>query len=362
MSSFIGTKPHQVPTNGDLGRLAYLDYVGVADVGSATPTIAAATNISPTSQISFVSGTTAIVNIVPPTSFVNGGFITLIPIGKFSITATGNVAVSISAEISKPIYLTYVIDSVRGNKWYPSYSDTYNRITITAPSAGSSDTTTLTISSGKTLTVEKSIKLTSTGTIDNKTLTLEKSLTLDGVDDKILTLNSTVTFNSTNSNAVTVNLAAGGTVAYTVSPTFTSSTAAAAITATSTFTSPVAITATGNVNVTGDFSATGNVTAYSLSDKRLKEDITPITNPIEKLLLLSGNTFKWENSYYETQNQNLFKQFDVGVIAQEVQAVLPEAVHERDNGMLSVDYTKLIPLLIECIKSQQQEINELKGR
>jgi hypothetical protein len=362
MSSFIGNKPNQVPTNGDLGRLAFLDYVGVADVGTATPTLASATNISPTTQISFVSGTVQIVNIIPPPTFVNGGQLTLIPTGKFSIASTGNVSISVSAEVFKPIYLTYVVDSINGNEWYPSYSDTINRVVITAPSAGSSATTTLTIATGKTLSVEKSLTFTSTGTIDNKTLTFEKSLTFDGVDGKILTLNSTLTFNTTNSNPATVTFNGSGTVAYAVSPTFTSTTAAAAITATSTFATPLAIATTGNVTVGGDFSATGNVTAYSLSDKRLKENITPINDPINKLNALSGNTFNWNDDFYATQDQALFKKYDVGVIAQEVQSVLPEAVNERDNGMLAVDYSKLIPLLIECIKAQQVEINELKGR
>ena len=361
MSSFIGNKPNQVPTNGDLGRLAFLDYVGVADVGTVTPTIPSGTNISPTTQISFVSGTVQIVNIIPPPPFVNGGQITLIPTGKFSIASTGNIAISVSAELFKPIYLTYVVDSVNGNQWYPSYSDTTNRVVITAPSAGSSATTAITIATGKTLSVEKSLTFTSTGAIDNKTLTFEKSLTFDGVDGKTLTLNSTLTFNTTGGGAETVTFNGTGTVAYVVTPTFTSTTAAAAITANSTFANPLAIATTGNVTVGGNFSATGNVTAYSASDKRLKENITPITNPIDRLMALSGNTFKWTAEFYATQDRALFKEYDVGVIAQEVQSVLPAAVNERENGMLAVDYTKLIPLLIECIKAQQVEINELKG-
>jgi hypothetical protein len=117
-----------------------------------------------------------------------------------------------------------------------------------------------------------------------------------------------------------------------------------------------------DLEVMQNITAHQNITAYYSSDKRLKENITPIQNPIEKLLKLSGNTFKWSAEYYATQNQQLVKEFDVGVVAQEVQDVLPEAVHERDNGLLAVDYTKLIPLLIECIKAQQVEINELKGR
>jgi Chaperone of endosialidase len=379
MTSFIGTKPNQVPTNGDLGRLAFLDYVGADDIGASVPTVASATNIFVSTQIAFVSGTTAIANITPPVTFVNGGQITLIPTGKFSMSAAGNIAIAISAEVGKPIYLTYVAS---GNKWYPSYSNTFNRVTITAPATGS----TLTIADTKTLTVNKSITLTSADPNDNKTLTVNKSMILDAnADNRTLTLNASLTFATSDTNASIVTFPAGnGTVPYTVAPTFTSSTsspavtatgtgtgggltatsstASAAITATSSFTTPLAISATGNVTVNGDFSATGNVTAYSLSDKRLKENIIPIVNPIDKLLTLSGNTFTWNDDYYATQNQQLFKKLDVGVIAQEVQAVLPEAVHERENGMLSVDYTKLIPLLIECIKVQQVEINKLKGR
>jgi hypothetical protein len=124
----------------------------------------------------------------------------------------------------------------------------------------------------------------------------------------------------------------------------------------------VGSTATSSaVNFKCDITAKGNITAYYTSDKRLKDNITPITNPLEKLLRLSGNTFKWTAEHYATQDSSLVKEYDVGVVAQEVQAVLPEAVHERDNGMLAVDYQKLIPLLIECIKAQQIQIDELKG-
>lgn len=52
---------------------------------------------------------------------------------------------------------------------------------------------------------------------------------------------------------------------------------------------------------------------------------------------------------------------DVGVIAQEVQEVLPSAVVEREDGYLAISYDKLIPLLIESIKTLKQEIDTLKG-
>ena len=122
-----------------------------------------------------------------------------------------------------------------------------------------------------------------------------------------------------------------------------------------------AISTTGNVIVGGDISATGNVTAYSTSDRSLKENIKPISNSLEKIVKISGNTFTWKDSYYEKQNKTLVKREDVGIIAQEIQEVLPEAVHEREDGTLAVAYEKVIPLLIEAIKAQQIQIEELRN-
>ena len=51
-----------------------------------------------------------------------------------------------------------------------------------------------------------------------------------------------------------------------------------------------------------------------------------------------------------------------GVIAQEIESILPEAVQTRESGMKAVRYEKIIPLLIEAIKEQQKQINELKNK
>ena len=51
----------------------------------------------------------------------------------------------------------------------------------------------------------------------------------------------------------------------------------------------------------------------------------------------------------------------MGVIAQEIEEVLPEVVHARDNGYKAVKYEKIVPLLIQAIKEQQQQIEELKN-
>jgi hypothetical protein len=127
------------------------------------------------------------------------------------------------------------------------------------------------------------------------------------------------------------------------------------------FNSTYAIQAIGDFKLTGSISVSGNITAYDGSDKRIKEDIKPIQNALSKLQKLSGNTFKWIKSYYDKQDKDLFKEHDVGVIAQEIEAVLPEAVLERSDGVLAVNYVKIIPLLIEAIKEQQVQIEELRN-
>ena len=87
----------------------------------------------------------------------------------------------------------------------------------------------------------------------------------------------------------------------------------------------------------------------------MKDNITPIDDPLAKVISISGNTFDW--------NQNSNKSgYDVGVIAQEIKEILPEAVIERDNGYLAVDYYKVIPLLIEAIKELSEDKNIITSK
>jgi len=109
------------------------------------------------------------------------------------------------------------------------------------------------------------------------------------------------------------------------------------------------------LSVTGAITATGDITAYFTSDERLKDNITPIPNALDKVASLSGNTFDWNDKTDKVGSET-------GVIAQEVQALgLPDVVTERDNGYLAVRYEKLVPLLIEAIKELKAEVEELKA-
>ena len=106
----------------------------------------------------------------------------------------------------------------------------------------------------------------------------------------------------------------------------------------------------------GRIDAANDVVAFSTSDIRLKENIKPIENALDKISKISGNTYDWKA---ELKDVHGYEGNDVGVIAQEVEAVLPQLVQDRDNGYKAVKYDKLVALLIEGIKEQQTQIHNL---
>lgn len=114
----------------------------------------------------------------------------------------------------------------------------------------------------------------------------------------------------------------------------------------------------------GAIYATGDITAFYSSDIRLKKDIEPISEPIKKLMEISGVTYKWNEEYLKDKEVDGYfvRETEVGVIAQEVEKVLPEVVATRENGYKAVRYEKLVALLIEAVKDQQHQIDELKAR
>ena len=111
-----------------------------------------------------------------------------------------------------------------------------------------------------------------------------------------------------------------------------------------------------NLTTTGFIRAGGDVTAYYTSDERLKTNILPIDNALAKTMSLNGVTFNWNDL---ATDKDLTVR-EAGLIAQDLLKILPEAVTERDNGYLAVQYEKIIPLLVEAIKELSAEINALK--
>ena len=128
----------------------------------------------------------------------------------------------------------------------------------------------------------------------------------------------------------------------------------------------------GGAYFRGNLVCTGNITAYgSTSDARLKTNVQKVTDPISKLQAVNGYTFQWnENAPEEKQGTT-----EYGVIAQEVEAAgLDELVFDYERPVnetggddtpaetwKAVHYDKFVPILIEAVKQQQDEINELKA-
>jgi len=104
-------------------------------------------------------------------------------------------------------------------------------------------------------------------------------------------------------------------------------------------------TTSAGVSVTGSMTASGNVTAYS--DERLKSSVETIPDALSKVLSVRGVTF------------DMNAERGTGVIAQELEKVLPEAVFDNEDGFKSVAYGNVVGLLIEAIKEQQTQIETL---
>ena len=112
-----------------------------------------------------------------------------------------------------------------------------------------------------------------------------------------------------------------------------------------------------------DLHAVGDVIAYSttISDERLKDDIQTIDNALDKVSNLRGVSYTWNNGSRKGQK-------DLGLIAQEVEQVLPELVREKEMPMIdggtykTIDYEKIVGVLIEAIKELKAEVESLKSK
>jgi len=113
------------------------------------------------------------------------------------------------------------------------------------------------------------------------------------------------------------------------------------------------------LDVTGAIRATGDVTAFYSSDKNLKENISNIENSLDKVSKLNGVYYNWTKEAQE-KHSHFGEEKEVGVIAQDVEAVLPEIVATREDGTKAVRYERLCALLIESVKELKKEIEELK--
>jgi hypothetical protein len=129
---------------------------------------------------------------------------------------------------------------------------------------------------------------------------------------------------------------------------------------------------TGALAITGAITATGDITAF-FSDSRLKKDLQLINSAISKVMSLTGYTYYINDLGKELLNITKDEK-QVGLVAQDLQIILPEAVKlapfDRDEegnsksgeNYLTIQYEKIVPLLVEAIKEQQSQIEELKAK
>ena len=104
----------------------------------------------------------------------------------------------------------------------------------------------------------------------------------------------------------------------------------------------------------GNFTFDGNIWAdafYYNSDIRLKDNITPLVDPLGKVSQLDGVSFVWKASGRES----------IGLIAQDVELVYPQIIGTDADGMKSINYPLLVAPLIEAVKEQQQQIDALQA-
>jgi hypothetical protein len=197
---------------------------------------------------------------------------------------------------------------------------------------------------GKDISITLTGDVTGTGTITNlanvsfATTISANSVALgtDTTGDYVASLvaGTGVTLSNNSGEGATPTVAIGQSVATNATPTF------------------------GNLTINGTITATGDITAYYTSDRRHKNNIQTISNAVLKVKQLNGVTWEWNDDVNEVTKSTP----KTGLIAQEVQSVLPQVVTERNDGFLALDYSKMVGLLVEAIKEQQIQIDQLKAQ
>ena len=112
-----------------------------------------------------------------------------------------------------------------------------------------------------------------------------------------------------------------------------------------------------NVSINGSLATTG---IYNTSDKKFKTNIKPIESALEKVMQLEGKTYNWKKEAFK--DNNFSGELQYGLIAQDVQKIIPSLVIASENGDLAMNYVGLIPVLIQALKEQQSQIEALKSQ
>ena len=111
-----------------------------------------------------------------------------------------------------------------------------------------------------------------------------------------------------------------------------------------------------NLLVDGNIRSKKDIIGFTTSDESLKDNKKCIEGALDKTKQINGYEFDWNDK------QDTYTGHDVGVIAQEVEKVVPEVVDTREDGTKAVKYDKLVPLLIESIKELTAKVEKLESQ
>lgn len=116
--------------------------------------------------------------------------------------------------------------------------------------------------------------------------------------------------------------------------------------------------------VEGNVISKGEITAYTTSDMRLKKDIREVEYKESSFILSKVRPvkYKWNDKAFEFNANQRYKGEEYGIIAQELQAVVPCAIKTVFEEYMSIDYTRLIPPIIAVVNEHEKEIQRLKAK
>ena len=328
------------------------------------------------------TGTGGSVTSVSGTGTVNG--ITL----TGTVTTTGSLTLGGSlSNVSLSSQVTGTLPVANGGTGQTTYTN--GQLLIGNTTGGTLAKSTLTAGSGISITNGAgSITIAATG--GSGTVT---SVALSGGTTGLTVSGSPITTSGTITLAGTLATANGGTnlTTFTAANNAIYSTSASALTAgtlpiaaggTGATTASAAATALGlgtgsNVQfnslgvgtagsgTAGEIRATNNVTAFYSSDRKFKENVKDIENPVAKVKAIGGKTFDWTDEYiaeHGGEDGYFVQKQDFGVIAQDVESVFPMAVKKRPDGSLAVDYQKLSALALAAIAELTARIEALEAK
>ncbi len=340
------------------GRLTNAANVNIAISSSAVSGLVASATTDTTNAGNISSGTLPLARL--PTSGAvasstgSASFSTRLTVDTYGrITSANSVAIAISSSAVSGLATSATTDTTNASN-ISSGTLAAARLATSGVTAGSYTAPTLSVDAYGRITTISSVTLASSATTDTTNASNISSGTLPAARLPSSGVTSGTYGGSTSIPVITVD--SYGRV---------TSSANVAVSSTNFQVNSLGV-GTAASGTTGEIRATGDITA-GYSDARLKDFLGTIPNALEKVLSLNGYYYTENEKAKELGYNNSSRQ--VGVSAQEVEAVLPEVIADAPiNGNVegadykTVYYEKLIPLLIEAIKEQQKQIDELKNK